>query len=113
MSMPTKEDLFEKGMNAMADGKLDASIEDFKAAVALDAGYADALQALTMLYYQTQRYDEAIETGKRLVAANPDDILSHTSLSMFYVAKGMVPEAEAESAEARRLTWKNQLKGGK
>ena len=106
----TKEELFEKGMNAMAEGNLETAITDWKAAIASDPGYADALQALAMIYYQTHRFDEAIEIGKRLVAVNPDDILSHTSLSMFYVAKGMVPEAEAEAAESRRLTWKEQLR---
>ncbi len=108
--MSTKEEHFDSAMNAMAAGNLDAAITDLKAAVALDSNFPDALQALAMLYYQTQRFDEAIEIGKRLVATNPDDILSHTSLSMFYVAKGMVPEAEAEANESRRLTWKQQLK---
>jgi hypothetical protein len=32
---------------------------------------------------------------------------------MFYQKKGMVPEAEAAGAEARRLDWKRQLKEGK
>ncbi len=106
----TKEELFEKGMNAMAEGNMESAIADWKSAIALDAGYADALQALAMIYYQTHRFDEAIEVGKRLVAVRPNDVLSHTSLSMFYVAKGMVPEAEAEAAESRRLTWKEQLR---
>ena len=108
--MTTKEDHFEKAMNAMADGNLAAAIEGLKAATDLDTQYADALQALAMLYYQTNRYDEAIEAGKRLAQVQPNDILAHTSLSMFYVAKGMVPEAEAEANIARQLTWKEQLK---
>ncbi len=110
MGALTKEQHFEKGMDHMAGGRLDQAIDALMAAVAMDAQYADALHALAMIYYQSSRHDEAIEAGKRLVQVTPDDILAHTSLSMFYVAKGMVPEAEAEAAEARRLTWKNQLK---
>ena len=111
--MATKEEYFDSAMSTMAAGNLDAAITDLKAATELEPHFADALQALAMLYYQTQRFDEAIEAGKRLVAANPDDIMYHTSLSMFYVAKGMVPEAEAEANESRRLTWKQQLKAKK
>ena len=50
---------------------------------------------------------------KKYIAQEPDDILAHTNLSMFYQKKGMVPEAEAAGAEARRLDWKRQLKEGK
>ena len=42
-----------------------------------------------------------------------DDVLAHTSLSILYQRKGMVPEAEAEAAKARVLGWKQQLKAGK
>jgi len=42
----------------------------------------------------------------------PDDILAHTSLSILYQKKGMVPEAEAEGNKARVLGWKQQLKKG-
>jgi hypothetical protein len=38
-------------------------------------------------------------------------VLAHTSLSVLYMKKGMIPEAEAESAKARVLGWKQQLKG--
>jgi Tfp pilus assembly protein PilF len=44
------------------------------------------------------------------VALDPDDILAHTSLSILYQKKGMVPEAEAEGNKARVLGWKQQLK---
>jgi len=45
-------------------------------------------------------------------AVDPDDILAHTSLSILYQKKGMVPEAEAEGNKARVLGWKQQLKKG-
>ena len=43
-------------------------------------------------------------------SAGPDDILAHTSLSVLYQKKGMIPEAEAEGNKARILGWKQQLK---
>src|SRR5881628_2048222 len=59
-------------------------------------------------------YDAAVDLfgdGKLEEAvARYDDVLAHTSLSRFYQAAGMVPEAEAEGARARVLDWKRQLK---
>ena len=39
--------------------------------------------------------------------------MAHTNLSRCFVAKGMILEAEHEQAEARRLTWKAELKSKK
>ena len=70
--------------------------------------YDEAIDA-----YADDKFDEAIELTKKYIAQEPDDILAHTNLSMFYQKKGMVPEAETAGAEARRLDWKRQLKEGK
>jgi Flp pilus assembly protein TadD len=67
-------------------------------------GLARALQDL-------QRYDEAIGVARRITELDADDVLAHTSLSVLYQKKGMIPEAEAEGAKARVLGWKQQLKG--
>jgi Flp pilus assembly protein TadD len=67
-------------------------------------GLARALQDL-------QRYDEAIAVAQRLAEIDPDDVLAHTSLSVLYQKKGLIPEAEAEGNKARILGWKQQLKG--
>ncbi len=66
-----------------------------------------------MCYQAKGDMDAAIELTKRYIEKNPEDILAFTNLSMFYQKKGMVPEAEAAGAEARRLDWKRQLKEGK
>ena len=54
----------------------------------------------------TELLDGAIEAGRKLVALEPDEPLGHTSLSMFYQRKGMIPEAEGEKAIASRLTMR-------
>jgi len=59
-----------------------------------------------------ERLDEAIEAAKKITEIDPDDVLAHTSLSVLYQKKGMVPEAEAEANVARVLGWKQQLKKG-
>jgi Flp pilus assembly protein TadD len=107
--MATKEELYDQGIDLFADGNLDAAVARYRDAIALDPAYADAWNALAIAYNDAGRHAEAIAAGQRLVELTPDDVLAHTSLSRFYQAAGMVPEAEAEGAKARMLDWKRQL----
>ena len=43
-------------------------------------------------------------------SVNPNAVMAHTNLSRCYAAQGLIAEAEREQAEARRLTWKADLK---
>jgi tetratricopeptide (TPR) repeat protein len=109
-AMPTKEELYDAAVDLFGDGKLDDAIATYREAIALDPGYVDAWHGLAMAYNEAGRHDQAIEAGRKLCELTPDDVLAHTSLSRFYQAAGMVPEAEAEGAKARVLDWKRQLK---
>jgi tetratricopeptide (TPR) repeat protein len=106
----TKEDFFEKAVNAFGEDRLDEAIEMYKKALELDPKYQDALHGLGMALHNRGRLDEAIEVAKRLVEIDPDDILAHTSLSMFYQAQGKIEDAEKEGNTARILGWKEELR---
>ena len=108
--MASKEELYDRAIDLFADGKLEEAIGIYRAAIAVDPNYSDAWHGLAMAYSELKQHDQAIEAGKRLVELVPDDTLAHTSLSRFYQAAGMIAEAEAESAKARMLDWKRQLK---
>lgn len=110
--MPTKEALYDAGVDLFGDGRIDEAIDSYKEALAIDADYVDALHGLAMAYATKPDLDQAIAVARRVCELAPDDVLAHTSLSMFYQQKGMIPEAETESARARMLDWKRQLKGG-
>jgi Flp pilus assembly protein TadD len=70
------------------------------------------MHGLVRALQDLQRYDEAIEVANKIAEIDPDDVLAHTSLSVLYQKKGMIPEAEAEGAKARVLGWKQQLRKG-
>lgn len=111
--MPSKEDLYDEAIDLFGDGKLDEAIAKYRESLAIDPDFVDAWHGLAMAYNELGRHGEAIEAGKKLCELTPDDILAHTSLSRFYQAAGMVPEAEAEGAKARMLDWKRQLQEAK
>jgi folate-binding protein YgfZ len=84
-------------------------IETLREAVLLAPGFEDAYEALGVILNRHHRVDEAIAVMKRLEAINPNSVMVHTNLSVFYVAKGMIPEAEAEKAKAKQLEFKHEL----
>src|SRR6267378_2774372 len=96
----TKEEYFEHAVNAFGDDKLDDAIDN----------YQDALHGLGMALFNRGRVDDAITTAKKLIEIDMEDILAHTSLSMFYQSQGRIEEAEKEGNAARILGWKQELR---
>jgi len=106
----TKEEIFEQAVEAFGDDKLDESIDLYRKALELDPNYTDALHGLGMALFNRGRHDEAIETAKRLIEIDNDDVLAHTSLSMFYMAQGQIEAAEKEGNIAKIMGWKHDLR---
>ena len=106
----TAEDLYYAALDLMADGQLEKAVVAYQESLAADPSFTEAMHGLARALQDLQRYDEAIAVAQRLAELEPDDILAHTSLSVLYQKKGMIPEAEAEGNKARILGWKQQLK---
>ena len=104
------EDRYYAALDLMADGKLEEAVVAYRESLAIDPAFTEAMHGLARALQDLQRYDEAIGVAQQIVELDPDDVLAHTSLSVLYQKKGMVPEAEAEGAKARVLGWKQQLK---
>jgi len=104
------EDRYYSALDHFAEGRVAEAIADYEAAVAADPTFLDPLHGLARAYQEAEDYDRAIAVARRIAELDPDDVLAHTSLSILYQRKGMVPEAEAEAATARVLGWKQQLK---
>jgi Flp pilus assembly protein TadD len=104
------EDLYYAALDLMADGDLEKAVEIYRQSVSVDPTFTEAMHGLARALQDLQRYDEAIAVAQKISEIDPDDVLAHTSLSVLYMKKGMIPEAEAEGAKARVLGWKQQLK---
>lgn len=105
------EDHYYCALDHYAEGRHAEAIIEYEAAIAEDGSFLDAMHGLARVLQDTEQYDKAITIAARIAELDADDVLAHTSLSILYQRKGMVPEAEAEAAKARVLGWKQQLKG--
>ncbi len=111
MSEPTSaEDHYFAGVDFFGEGKMEEAIAEYAAALELDPKFADALHGLAQAYYARQEFDRVIETARKILELDPEDILAWTSISRAYQRKGMVPEAEEAGNKARILGWKQQLR---
>jgi len=109
----TAEDHYYRALDLYAEGQHDEAVTAYKQSIEADPTFTEAMHGLSRTYQDMNRFDDAIEVANRIAQIDPDDILAHTSLSILYQKKGMVPEAEAEGNKARILGWKQQLKQGK
>ena len=64
------------------------------------------LRALALAQREAERYEEAIETLKRAVARDPDDIIAQVSLATCYGIMGREEEAHTAAKEVLRLNPK-------
>jgi Flp pilus assembly protein TadD len=99
---------YKAGFERFLAGAYDDAAAHYREAVELDPTLAIAWNGLAMSLDRMGDTDGAIEAGRKLVELEPDEALGHTSLSIFYQKKGMIPEAEDEKALAMRLTMQNQ-----
>jgi Flp pilus assembly protein TadD len=106
--VPDARTLHRRAFAHLASDRLEEAVATWREALALDPGLAIAWNGLGTALARQGDLDGAIEAGRRLVELEPEDPLSHTNLSLLYVRKGMVPEAEAEKAIAMRLQLRRQ-----
>jgi tetratricopeptide (TPR) repeat protein len=104
------EDHYYSALDLFADGKHEEAVAEYRWAIEADPTFTEAMHGLARAYQDMARYDEAITTAKRIAELDKDDVLAHTSLSILYQKKNMIPEAEEEANKARILGWKQQLK---
>ena len=106
------EDHYYAALDHVTDGYHEAALAEYRLSLDADPGFTEAMHGMARALQDLNRLDEAITVANRITELDPDDILAHTSLSVFYQKKGMIPEAEAEGNKARILGWKQQLKKG-
>lgn len=108
--MPDPKKEYEEALALFKAQKEAEAVQKLEILIQHEPTFEDAYEALAILYQRLNRLEDAIETARKWIRLNPLTIMAHTNLSRFYMAKGMIAEAEHEQAEARRLGWIQELK---
>ncbi len=107
------EDHYYAALDLVSEGEQERALDEYRKSQAADPAFTEAMHGMARVLQDLNRLDEAIAVSQRIAELDPDDVLAHTSLSVLYQKKGMIPEAEAEGNKARVLGWKQQLKGSR
>jgi len=104
------EDHYYAALDLVSEGEQERALDEYQKSLDADPVFTEAMHGMARTLQDLNRLDEAIALANRIAELDPDDVLAHTSLSVLYQKKGMIPEAEAEANKARILGWKQQLK---
>jgi Flp pilus assembly protein TadD len=107
------EDHYYAALDLVAEGEQERALAEYRHCLSADPSFTEAMHGMARTLQNLNRLDEAIAVAQRISELDADDVLAHTSLSVLYQKKGMIPEAEAEANKARILGWKQQLKGSR
>lgn len=94
------KDLFFKGAEEFRLNNLEVAEKYFRKSISLDPACFDAYEALGVMLGRQERFLEAIEVMKRLSEVDPQSVMAHTNLSLFYMRVGKIEEAEQEKSHA-------------
>lgn len=101
--MPTREELYDAGLNHFAENALEAAVNAFKKLIEAYPDDTEGYIGLGHAYERLGNYDEAIAAVQKAIALDPRDPLAYTSLSICYQRKGLIPEAEDAMAKSQQL----------
>ncbi|MAB80438.1 MAG: hypothetical protein CMJ89_13885 [Planctomycetes bacterium] len=101
---------YKGGLALYGEGKYTLAVVEYDKALALKPEWSDVLQAKGMAQMHSGKLEQALATLKRVTELAPEDPLAFTSLSMAYVRLENIEEAEKAQAQARLLSWKQELK---
>lgn len=104
------QSLVEEATLDFALGDTDAALAKLSKAVELEPRSFDAWHTRAEVLFQSRRFQEALEAGKVALEIRPNDIHSHITLSRIYMECGDKITAEHHGAQARMISWKNDLK---
>lgn len=107
---PESQTRYDEALHLFKAQKLSEAIGKLESLLQHDPAFEDAYEALAIFYSKMNRLEDAVETAKKWIRLNPQSKMAHTNLSRFYLAQGMIAEAEHEQGEARRLGWIEELK---
>ncbi|MCS6243205.1 MAG: hypothetical protein H2172_05010 [Opitutus sp.] len=91
-------------------GETDTALAKLARATAAAPSCFEAWHALAEIQFSLRRFDDALHAAEQGHAVRPDDLFINTTLSRIWMEKGDKTTAEKYGAQAKILSWKDQLK---
>lgn len=105
------ESLFSLGRSAQSVGQLSLAEERYAQALMLQPQHLGALNAMAVLYAQSDRVDQAIELFRRALTLDPNAAHVHNNLGYALLLAGRLDESGVELKLARDLNPSNGQTG--
>ncbi len=93
----------KKYLNTKDVNEINQAINLLTKALYLEPHNEDTYESLAVILDKNDRQDEAIKVIQDLIKINPDSVMAHTNLSIFYMQKGFIELAENEKAISTSL----------
>ncbi len=91
-------------------GDHDAALEKLRRVTQASPNAFEAWHALAEINFSLRRFDDALLAAEKGHALRSDDLFINTTLSRIWMEKGNKATAEKYGAQAKILSWKDQLK---
>ena len=92
------KEVYQTALHEFAYGSEERAIQLLREVIDLDPLLMDAYESLGVILSRHEQLDEAIALMHRLMALDPDSIMAHTNLSVYYMQQGDKEKAEEEKA---------------
>jgi len=104
------QSLIEEATFDYTMGDNDAALAKLARATAAAPASFEAWHALAEIHFSLRHFDAALVAAEHAHAIHPDDLFINTTLSRIWMEKGDKATAEKFGAQAKILSWKDQLK---
>ena len=110
MSPAEIQSLIEEATFDYTMGDHDAALAKLSRATTAAPASFEAWHARAEITFSLRRFDDALAAAEKAHALQPDDLFINTTLSRIWMEKGDKATAEKFGAQAKILSWKDQLK---
>lgn len=109
MQAETLQALIDDASADFALGEAGTAVAKLQHAVSAAPDCFDAWHALAEIHFAERRLDEALAAAEQAHRLRPGDLFVNTTLSRVWMERGDKPRAEHFGAQARMLSWKEEL----
>lgn len=95
--------IYDQALSLYTKGEEDKAIELLRQAIILDPKHGDSYEMLGVMLGKRGNLDEAIALMKKLEQIDPESVMAHANLSLYYVQQGDKDKAEEEKAIAMSI----------